>query len=201
MNLSLLPLFVSKLFGCPFAWDKEHHMRWATEKHLSFNILPSRNLVWWSGQWAGHRMELSIPPGLKAPCGVFLSSLHFPGVLSVMKASGAFVSSLITWESCRVWALCRPPFWEESSFIFMTLMEKQDLITANPARFTYRAAFGAEWCCAVTVAFAQQCPAPPHPIQVTLNQGFLWSKSSDSHARETQEQVRGESGYRSGHLW
>lgn len=28
----------------------------------------------------------------------------------------------------------------------MTLMEKQDLMTANPARFTYRATFGAEWC-------------------------------------------------------
>lgn len=48
--------------------------------------------------------------------------------------------------------------------------------------------------CTVSLAFAQQCPALPHSIPVSLNQGFLWSKSSDSLARETQGQVRGESG-------
>lgn len=82
----------------------------------------------------------------------------------------------------------------------MTLMEKQDLMTANPAHFTYRATFSAECVCAVSLSFAQRCPAPPHSIRVSLNQGSLWSKSSDSLPRETQVQVRGESECRSGCL-
>lgn len=82
----------------------------------------------------------------------------------------------------------------------MTLMEKQDLMTANPARFTYRATFGAEWCLCCQFGFcsAVPCSSTSH---TSLNQGFLWSKSSASLARETQEQVRGESECRSRHLF
>lgn len=49
-------------------------------------------------------------------------------------------------------------------------------------------------------SFALQRPAPPHPIRVSWNQGLLWSKSNDSLAGETQEQRRGQSRCRSGHL-
>lgn len=85
----------------------------------------------------------------------------------------------------------------------MTLMEKQDLMTANPAHFTYRATFGANWCLRRQLglsSFALQCPAPPHPLRLSLKQGLLWSKSSDSLAGETQEQRRGQSRCRFGHL-
>lgn len=82
----------------------------------------------------------------------------------------------------------------------MTLMEKQDLMTAH---FTHRATFGAGWClrCQFGLSsFALQRPAPPHPTRVSLNQGLLQSKSRDSLAGETQEQRRGQSRCRSGHL-
>lgn len=82
----------------------------------------------------------------------------------------------------------------------MTLMEKQDLMTANPARFTYRAAFGAEWCLHSQFglpSFALHCPAPPHTVQDSLNQSLLWSKCSVPLAGETQDHRRRQLGCRS----
>lgn len=87
----------------------------------------------------------------------------------------------------------------------MTLMEKQDLMTANPIRFTYRGAFGANCClcCPFGVpGSASQCrsPAPPHPVSARLNLGLLRSKSSNPLAGEIQEMRRGRSTCRPGCL-
>lgn len=78
-------------------------------------------------------------------------------------------------------------------------------MTANPIRFTYRGAFGANCClcCPFGVpGSASQCrsPAPPHPVSARLNLGLLRSKSSNPLAGETQEMRRGHSTCRPGCL-